>query len=38
MFKIIILGTIAAIAASQSHPINEDIVKEIKEKATSWYP
>ena len=36
MFKLAIVGTVAAYATAKFHPINEDIVKEIKAKATTW--
>ena len=37
MFKLAVVGTVAALAtATKVHPINEDIVKEIKAKATTW--
>ena len=36
MFKLAIVGTVAAYVAAKSHPINEDIVKVIKAKATTW--
>ena len=38
MFKLAIVGTVAAVAAASSHPVNEDIVNYIKEKATTWVP
>jgi hypothetical protein len=37
MLKLIVVGAVSLVA-SATHPINEDIVKEIKEKATSWVP
>lgn len=36
MFKLVIIGTIAAFASAQRHPINPDIVNEIKSKADTW--
>lgn len=36
MFKLAVVGTVAAYVAAKVHPINEDIVKEIKAKATTW--
>jgi predicted Zn-dependent protease len=38
MFKLAIVGTVAAFAYAQSHPISEEKVKKIKEKTTSWEP
>ena len=39
MLRLIVIGTVAAFtAATNSHPVNEDIVNEIKEKATTWEP
>jgi cathepsin B len=35
MFKLVVVGTIAAMAAA-SHPINEDIVKSIRAKTSLW--
>lgn len=37
MFKLVVVGTVAALA-SAFHPINKDIVDEIKQKATTWVP
>ena len=37
MLKLVIVGSVIATAFAH-HPINEDIVKEIKEKARSWEP
>ena len=34
MFKFVIAGTVAAFAAAKKHPIREDLVAEIKAKAT----
>jgi hypothetical protein len=36
MFKLVVVGTILVSAYANHHPINEDIIKEIKEKASSW--
>lgn len=38
MFKLIIVGTIAAVSFAQTHPINSDIVEEIKSKTSMWTP
>jgi cathepsin B len=38
MYKLVIVGTVATFAAAQQHPINPDIVNEIREKTTSWTP
>ena len=35
MYKLIIIGTIAAFAAA-THPINENIVREIRSKTRAW--
>jgi hypothetical protein len=35
MFKLVIVGTVVAMAAA-THPINEDIVKAIKAKTSLW--
>jgi hypothetical protein len=39
MFKLVVVGTILSFAAAQStyHPVNQDLINEIKEKA-SWKP
>lgn len=37
MFKLVVIGTIAAFA-SAFHPVNQDIVDQIKAKATTWVP
>jgi C1A family cysteine protease len=39
MFKLVIVGTVCALGAmvsGKSHPINEKIVAEIREKVTAW--
>ena len=37
MFKLAVVGSVAALAAASNvHPINEDIVRAIKAKATTW--
>jgi len=38
MFKLAVVGTVAAVAAASSHPVNQDVVNYIKEKATTWTP
>jgi cathepsin B len=38
MFKLAVIGTVAVAASAMKHPVNEDIVKEIKAKATTWHP
>ena len=38
MFKLAVIGTVAATALAQVHPVNEDIVNEIKEKTQRWVP
>lgn len=38
MYKLVIVGTIAAFAAAHKHPVNPDIVNEIKQKASTWTP
>lgn len=38
MLKIVIIGTIATLAAAAYHPVNPEIVKDIKNKATAWTP
>src|SRR5687767_2973728 len=38
MFKLAVVGTVAAVASATNHPINADVVNQIKEKATSWVP
>src|SRR5258708_844537 len=38
MFKLAVVGTVAAVASATSHPVNQDIVNYIKEKATTWVP
>jgi hypothetical protein len=37
MFKIVIVGTVMVLANAMKHPINKEIVAEIKQKA-SWEP
>ena len=38
MFKLAVVGTVAAMATAKFHPVNHDLVNEIKEKATTWVP
>ena len=39
MLKIVVVGTIAAfVSAVTQHPINSDIVKDIRSKNTTWEP
>ena len=38
MFKLVLVGTVLATAYGAGHPINQEIVDEIKAKATSWTP
>ena len=39
MFKLAVVGTLAVAAtASPTHPITDDIVQDIKMKATTWQP
>lgn len=37
MLKLVTIGAVALCAAA-THPINEELVKEIKQKATTWTP
>jgi hypothetical protein len=36
MFKLVIVGTIAAFTFAKEHPINADMIHEIKQKAATW--
>ena len=36
MLKLVVIGTVAAFAAA-THPINPDIVHEIKTKTSAWH-
>lgn len=39
MLKLVVVGLISTFAyAEYSHPINEEIVTKIKQKATTWVP
>lgn len=38
MFKLIIVGTVIAAASAFQHPINQEIVKHIRETQTKWTP
>jgi hypothetical protein len=38
MFKLAVVGTVALMASAKHHPVNHDIVNEIKAKATTWVP
>jgi len=37
MYKLAIVGTAVSLAAAY-HPVNQEMIDEIKAKATSWYP
>ena len=36
MFKFVIIGTVVALASAQSHPVNKQIVQEIRERTHRW--
>ena len=38
MFKLVVVGTVALMAAAHEHPINQKIVDEIKSKTNLWEP
>jgi cathepsin B len=38
MYKLVLVGTIVAFANAHIHPVNEDIIEIIKQKATTWKP
>lgn len=38
MFKLAVIGTVAASALGMTHPVNPDLVNDIKNKADSWTP
>lgn len=38
MFKLAVVGTVAAVASASSHPVNQDIVNQIKKEASTWTP
>ena len=38
MLKLVIVGTIATLATAIYHPVNNDLVADIKEKADTWTP
>ena len=38
MYKLVIIGTVLAFATAHIHPVNEYIIKQIKERATTWEP
>lgn len=38
MFKLAIIGSISAFAYAQQHPVNQELVEEIKQKTNSWAP
>jgi C1A family cysteine protease len=39
MYKLVVIGTIAAFASAQlRHPVNTQIVNDIKQKASTWFP
>jgi len=38
MFKLAVVGTVAAVAAASNHPVNKDVVEHIKKHADTWTP
>lgn len=36
--KIIVVALLVALACAEMHPVNHDLVSEIKQKASTWYP
>jgi cathepsin B len=38
MYKLVLVGTVLAFTTAHIHPVNEDIIKQIKERATTWVP
>ena len=38
MHKLVIVGIVATVAAAVEHPVNQQMVEEIKRKATTWTP
>jgi cathepsin B len=38
MFRLITVGTVMAFAVAHIHPVNQDIIDEIRAKATTWVP
>lgn len=36
--KFIVVALLVALACAEMHPVNHELVAEIKEKATTWYP
>jgi hypothetical protein len=38
MLKFVIVGTVMAVASAMNHPITQDIISEIKAKASTWAP
>jgi len=38
MYKLVVVGAVLSAAYATYHPINEDIVKDIKSKTSHWTP
>lgn len=38
MYKLVVIGTVMASALGMTHPVNPDLVNDIKNKADSWKP
>ena len=39
MYKLVVIGTVIAVASAQRlHPVRDEIINEIKAKATTWRP
>ena len=38
MYKLVVIGTVLAMATAHILPVNEYIIKQIKERATTWEP
>lgn len=38
MLKLVVVGTILSFALAHKHPISEEVVREIKKRASTWVP
>jgi cathepsin B len=38
MYKLVVVGTVIASTVAHIHPVNEEIIAQIKERATTWVP
>ncbi len=38
MYKLVLVGTVLGLISAQVHPVNKEIIAEIRAKASTWEP